>query len=126
MKSNIKPNEIAIIIPAFNEHKNIEKLIHRINYYIKNPKIVLVDDSPGFDTSDIIKRKKIKVRYYHRKLKKGRGSAVIFGIKKIINDICHVHIRCINLFLSCSFLVYVLDGAKQTNQKDYMRRIDKL
>jgi dolichol-phosphate mannosyltransferase len=86
MKSDIKPNEIAIIIPAFNEHKNIEKLIHRINYYIKNPKIVLVDDSPGFDTSDIIKRKKIKVRYYHRKLKKGRGSAVIFGIKKIIND----------------------------------------
>jgi len=40
--------------------------------------------------------------------------------------ICAVHIRCINLFLSCSFLVDALDGAKQTNQKDYMRRIDTM
>ena len=34
----------------------------------------------------LLKKKKIKIKYYHRKIKAGRGSAVIFGIKKIINN----------------------------------------
>ena len=82
----IIPEEIAIIIPAYNEHKNIQKLIKQIRSYIKTPNIVLVDDSSTFKTSNIILKKKIKVKYYHRKKKAGRGSAVIFGIKKIITN----------------------------------------
>ena len=78
--------QIAIIIPAYNEEENIEKLIKKINYYVKKPIIILVDDSLSFKTSEIIKKKKIKVKYFHRKNKAGRGSAVIFGIKKIIRN----------------------------------------
>ena len=52
--------QIAIIIPAFNEEENIEKLIKKINYYVKKPIIILVDDSPSFKTSEIIKKKKLK------------------------------------------------------------------
>ncbi len=86
MLKKIKPGEIAIIIPAYNEEENIERLIKKINFYVKKPIIVLVDDSPSFKTSDIIKNKKIKIKYYHRKIKAGRGSAVIFGLKKIIKN----------------------------------------
>ena len=56
----IKKNysNIAIIIPAYNEHNNIEKLIKKIRYYVREPKIFIVDDSLDFKTSDIIKKKK--------------------------------------------------------------------
>ena len=54
----IIPEEIAIIIPAYNEHKNIQKLIKQIRSYIKTPNIVLVDDSSTFKTSNIILKKK--------------------------------------------------------------------
>ena len=84
----IKKNysNIAIIIPAYNEHNNIEKLIKKIKYYVRESKIFIVDDSLDFKTSDIIKKKKIKVNYLHRKKKSGRGSAVIFALKKIVKD----------------------------------------
>tara|TARA_Y100000591_G_scaffold311985_1_gene315953 strand:+ start:167 stop:895 length:729 start_codon:yes stop_codon:yes gene_type:complete len=84
MQQKKKHNEIAIIIPAYNESKNIEKLILKINFYLNKPNIFIVDDSPNFETDTIIKKKKIKVNYFHRKKKRGRGSAVIFALKKII------------------------------------------
>ena len=58
MLKKIKPNKVAIIIPAYNEEENIEKLIKKINVHVNNPTIVVVDDSPSFKTSDIIKKKK--------------------------------------------------------------------
>ena len=79
-------SNIAIIIPAYNEHNNIEKLIKKIKYYVRKAKIFIIDDSHDFKTSDIIKNKKIKVNYLHRKKKSGRGSAVIFALKKIVKD----------------------------------------
>ncbi len=86
MQQKKKHNEIAIIIPAYNESKNIEKLILKINFYLNKPNIFVVDDSPNFETALIVKKKKIKVNYFHRKNKSGRGSAVIFALKKIIRN----------------------------------------
>ena len=42
-------NQIAIIIPTYNEEKNIEKLIKKIRYSIGNVLIVVVD----FATIDV-------------------------------------------------------------------------
>ncbi len=86
MAIKIKHNKIAIIIPAYNEDQNIEKLINRINHYLINPNIFVIDDSTNFKTHDIIRKKKIKINYFHRNKKSGRGSAVIFALRKIIKN----------------------------------------
>lgn len=82
-KKNIL-NNIGIIIPAYNEERNVEKLINSINKYLNNPFIFLVDDSTDYKTSDIVKKNKLKIKYFHRKVKSGRGSAVLYGLKKMI------------------------------------------
>ena len=84
MATKIKHNQIAIIIPAYNEHQNIERLIKQINYYLISPNIFVIDDSTNLKTFDLIKKKKIKINYFHRNRKSGRGSAVLFALKKII------------------------------------------
>ena len=77
-------NKIAIVIPAYNEDKNIIKLIHEIRKITKAI-IIIVDDSQNLKTKKIISSFKIKNLYYfHRDKKLGRGSAVIFGFKKIL------------------------------------------
>ena len=86
MAIEIKHNKVAIIIPAYNEHENIQRLINQINYYLDKPNIIVIDDSPNSKTYNLIKNKKIKINYFHRNKKAGRGSAVIFALKKIIKN----------------------------------------
>jgi glycosyltransferase involved in cell wall biosynthesis len=50
-------SRIAIIIPTFNEEKNIERLIKNIKHYVGNALIIVVDDSNNNKISTIIKKK---------------------------------------------------------------------
>ena len=50
-------NQIAIIIPAYNEEKNIERLIKNIKHYVGKVLIIVVDDSNNNKISTIIKNK---------------------------------------------------------------------
>ena len=76
--------KIAIVIPAYNEDKNIIKLIKEIRKKT-NSIIVIVDDSKNLKTKKIINSNKIKKLYYfHRGKKLGRGSAVLFGFRKLL------------------------------------------
>jgi dolichol-phosphate mannosyltransferase len=72
---------IGIIIPCYNEEQNIFKLIKALKNKInRNYKIVIIDDSK--------KNLKIKIKnvvYIHRKKKLGRGSAVLLGLKLLLN-----------------------------------------
>ena len=77
-------NQIAIIIPTFNEEKNIERLIKNIKRYVGNILIIVVDDSNNNKISTIIKKKKLDILYFNRGKKAGRGSAIIFGLKKLL------------------------------------------
>ncbi len=86
MKNKVILKNIGIIIPAYNEEKNIEKLINNINKILDNPFIFLIDDSLSNKTSIIVKKKRLKIKYYHRKIKSGRGSAILFGLKKMIKN----------------------------------------
>ena len=75
--------KIGFVLPCYNEFENIFILINQIKKKFKNYLIVVVDDS----SSDKIKKKIVKykkIKYYKRKVKSGRGSAVIFGMKKIL------------------------------------------
>ncbi len=77
--------KVAIIIPTYNEINNIEKLVKKINNQLKNITIFIIDDSPIPEIEKVCKKYK-NTKYFHRKSKKGRGSAVLFGIKKAIKD----------------------------------------
>ena len=75
---------IGIVIPAYKEAENILSLIKKIRKQI-NCLIIIVDDSPDLKTKKVIFDSKIKnLKYYNRGKKDGRGSAVIFGFKKLI------------------------------------------
>jgi len=76
-------HNIAVIIPAYNEQDNILKLVNKIKYILPRSSIYIIDDSLGNETNFIINKKKFN--YYHRKKKLGRGSAVLYGIKKAIS-----------------------------------------
>lgn len=72
---------IGIVIPCFNEEKNILKLIKQLKNKIKKDhRIVVIDDS-----KNNLKIKIKKVLYIHRKKKLGRGSAVLVGLKTLLN-----------------------------------------
>ena len=76
---------IAIIIPAFKESDNIEKLISSILKILENPLIIIIDDSPDRKTQEKIKTFN-NIRYIYRGKKLGRGSAVIEGMKNLVNE----------------------------------------
>ena len=77
-------SSIGIVIPAYNEKENILKLIKSIRRFL-NCIIIIVDDSNDTETKSILIKSKIKnIKYYNRGKKSGRGSAVLFGFKKLI------------------------------------------
>ena len=75
---------VGIVIPAYKEAENILRLIKMIRKKLYCL-IIIVDDSPDLETKKIILKSKIKnLKYFNRGKKDGRGSAVIFGFKKLI------------------------------------------
>ncbi|MBC8307591.1 MAG: glycosyltransferase [Pelagibacterales bacterium] len=77
--------KIGFVLPCYNEFENIFILIKQIKKIFKDHLIVIVDDSSTSEIKNrIIKYKKIK--YFKRKAKSGRGSAVLFGMNKILED----------------------------------------
>lgn len=101
---------IAVIIPALNESENLFKLITLIKKFIK-AEIIVIDDSANDKTEKIIKKKKIKCIYYRRNKKLGRGSAVLYGLKKALR------LKKKNLFIE-------MDADLSHSPKELKRNID--
>ena len=79
-------NNIAIIIPTYNELENIENLTREILEKIPESTIFIIDDSKSQEIGDLIKTKNIKANYFHRENESGRGSAIIYGLTKAMNE----------------------------------------
>ena len=76
-------SKILIIVPTYNERKNIQFLITKISNNIKNYDLLFVDDNSPDGTGEIIKkfRKKRKnIFLFERKKKLGIGSAHKYGL----------------------------------------------
>lgn len=76
---------LSIVIPVYNEKKNINELAKRIENALKENRyeIIFVDDSTD-ETTDIIRdlvKQDSRVRLIHREGKKGLSSAVIEGFQ---------------------------------------------
>ena len=79
----------TIIIPTYNEAKNIEKLIKQIfNLKISNLEIIIVDDNSPDNTAQIVRNLPIfqssSLHLIQRSGKLGLGSAYITGFKKAL------------------------------------------
>lgn len=83
-------SSIAVIIPSYNESANLKILINKIDKNLRNPKIIIVDDSKVSENKKIlqivsnINNKRIKVITRQKKL--GRGSAVNTGFAEALKD----------------------------------------
>lgn len=88
MQSNLKLQQLSIIIPIYNEEKNIKKLWVKIkrNIKIKKFEIIYVDDSSNDNTFNILKeisKKDKKVKFIIRKkFPRDLSQSCILGFKK--------------------------------------------
>ena len=84
----MKNKNIAIVIPSYNEVKNISILMKGIYKFLPDSKIIIVDDS-SFDENEKLKKmvkNKKEVILISRLKKSGRGSAVIEGFREALRD----------------------------------------
>ena len=81
--------ELLIIIPTYNEKKNIPIIIKNVFFYVKNFVLLFIDDNSSDGTQLVIKnytKNKNNIKLIIRKKKLGIGSAhkqgIIWGYKK--------------------------------------------
>jgi len=77
-----------IMIPTYNESKNIERLIKEIYDYAPGVDILVVDDNSPDGTGQIIDKlsaENPRVHILHRKKLRGRGLAGIAGLRYALN-----------------------------------------
>lgn len=86
---------LGIVIPTYKEHETIAPLIEAITKALDpmgtpprapDLMIAVVDDSPDYQTVEAVRRLALpNVSVLHRTEKGGRGSAVIAGIKDVLD-----------------------------------------
>jgi len=74
--------KLAIIIPTFNEKENIYLLTFTILKLLPKCTIYIIDDTK--QKNYFLKFNNKRIKYFLRKNKSGRGSAVLFGFKKAL------------------------------------------
>ena len=81
-------NKVTIIIPVFNEEKNINKIINKIKKFILFKKqIIVIDDCSTDGTRKKIKENKdIDKKIFHKK-NLGKGAAIKSALQYINGDI---------------------------------------
>ena len=80
--------KFSILIPVFNERKNIEILVYKISKFLKKNifEIIVIDDNSYDGTKEILKRIKSKNNRFNyltrNKSERDLSKSVIFGISK--------------------------------------------
>ena len=80
---------LSVIIPVYNEVKNIEEIVKRVEASKLAKEIVIVDDGSQDGTRDILKKlgNKKKVNVVLHEKNQGKGAAVVTGMKTATGDI---------------------------------------
>ena len=110
-------NKFTIVIPIYNESKNIIKLIDEIRFNLKNKvdlfEIIIVDDCSE-DNSDIIINEYINknlnfvnIKLISNQINKGQSYSIRFGIEKALNE-----------------TIVTIDGDGQNDPKDIIKLIN--
>jgi glycosyltransferase involved in cell wall biosynthesis len=81
--------KLSVIIPVFNEVKNITEIIKRVQATRLATEIIIVDDGSKDGTSEILQKMdgKKKVRVLVQPANQGKGAAVVTGLKAAKGEI---------------------------------------
>lgn len=69
--------KVGILLPAYNEEKNIKQVIKEAKKYVPNSKIVVVDDGSTDKTYELAKKTGAKI--LRHEVNKGKGEALKTG-----------------------------------------------
>jgi len=80
---------LTVIIPVYNEAKNIKEIIKRVQATKLAKEIIVVDDGSQDGTRDVLKKLdgKKKVRVILHEKNQGKGAAVVTGMKAAQGDV---------------------------------------
>lgn len=81
--------KLSVIIPVYNEVKNINEIIKRVQATKLATEIIIVDDGSSDGTGEILQKLdgKRKVRVLMQGKNQGKGAAVVTGLKAATGDI---------------------------------------
>lgn len=81
--------KLSVIIPVYNEVKNIKEILKRVQATKLADEIVVVDDGSQDGTRDILKELdgKKKIRVILQEKNQGKGAAVVAGMKAAKGDV---------------------------------------
>jgi len=81
--------KLSVIIPVYNEVKNIEEILKRVQGTKLATEIVVVDDGSQDGTRDLLKKLdgKKKVRVILQEKNQGKGAAVVTGMNAAKGDV---------------------------------------
>lgn len=81
----------GLVIPSYKESANIATLIDALLVVLPELRIVVVDDSPDLLTAQAVEGMQLaQVEVIHRGTKGGRGSAVLTGLRRLLELECEV------------------------------------
>lgn len=84
----MKGPSVSVILPTYNESKNIKEVIDQVLHYLgKNSEIIVVDDNSPDRTWEIVKGIKDKRIKLIRRYERGLASALSLGIKEAKSDV---------------------------------------
>ena len=80
---------LSVVIPVYNEVKNIQEIVKRVQATKLAKEIVVVDDASQDGTRDILQKMdgKKKVRVIFHEKNQGKGGAVVTGMKAATGDV---------------------------------------
>ncbi|MCX7641443.1 MAG: glycosyltransferase family 2 protein [Elusimicrobiales bacterium] len=105
-------DKISIIVPLYNEEKNIEELYNEIKENVKNFELIFVDDGSNDKTWDVIKSialKDFRIKAIRLTRNFGQTQALKAGIKE-----------------ATSSIIITMDGDLQNDPKDIPMIINKI
>lgn len=81
--------KLSVIIPVYNEAKNISEIVKRVQATRLATEIIIVDDGSMDGTGEILQKLdgKRKVRVLIQAKNQGKGAAVVTGLKAAAGDI---------------------------------------
>lgn len=82
-------SNISIILPTYNERKNIEELVPLLFSYIPNAKIYVVDDNSPDGTADVVialQSRFTQLKLIRRANKEGLGRAYVCAFKEVLKE----------------------------------------
>ena len=85
----VRSEKIGVVIPTYKESENIAKLVAELIRLLPGVEVAVVDDSPDLSTVEALEKANFsQVTALHRSAKGGRGSAVIEGMRILVNKGC--------------------------------------